>query len=670
MKSSHPDRGFRLALGVSLTSLVLLAACGGGNGGSASGSTATTSASASSMSGTVAIGNALAGAPVTVTDATGKTATATSGSNGSYSVPITGLTAPFVITATDPSGSTGTLYSVVASASTSDGAPLIVNVTPLTTAVAALMTQSGNPGDLVSSPSAITSPAITTAEATLDTALAPILTANGLSATSFDPVGATFTPNQTGADAVIDSVSVTPSTTGTGLQISSSADPSTAIQLNTATTVSNALQNPPQPANYLASLQAELTQCLTDTTNANSGNTADISTLATTSACTSAVDSRYENDSYSGFEDVRQDIVFGTPTGNRTIRFIPTGTLNNNANPEALVEFMFVNVNGKPTSVDDIVQQLPNGNWDIIGDQNTAAFNVMSFVGKVQYTDSADANNGHYESGLELLVASGSPDVTNPGLPAYKAAVTGPGLPAGGVTLYSAGSGTGAYLTFLNNATVTTNANGGPNSGMSTQYRWTWNGGAFTPGATDPSFASSQVDVSAVQQYGIYTATLYDSAGNTLGTYQTINTTPNANAASGSAVTWPQLTSDTIANLLTPGGNGALTASQGCAAQCATTVSWTDPANVMYEQLYNLATISSLGAAGAVNGVNTVQPYAANWDQFTPTVSGSTDSLLITGYVDQLTSAGANIPAEAAAQMQLGWQNANGFYTNTWQYNN
>ncbi|MCA8129954.1 hypothetical protein LGM75_26725 [Burkholderia multivorans] len=96
------------------------------------------------MTGTVAIGTVLTGATVTVTDSVGNTATATSGANGTYNVSLTGLTAPFLVTATDPSGASGTLYSVVASTGTANGAPVTANVTPLTTAVAALMTASGN----------------------------------------------------------------------------------------------------------------------------------------------------------------------------------------------------------------------------------------------------------------------------------------------------------------------------------------------------------------------------------------------------------------------------------------------------------------------------------------------------------------------------------------------
>jgi hypothetical protein len=176
----------RLALCASMSAV--LAACGGGGGGSSTSSGAggqPVTSAATAMTGTVAIGTALTGATVTVTDSAGKTATATSGANGTYNVSLTGLTAPFLITATDPSGVSSTLYSVVASVDTSNGAPVTANVTPLTTAVTALMTQSGNPANLAGNASAITSSAITTAETTLDAAIAPILSANSVPA-SFD----------------------------------------------------------------------------------------------------------------------------------------------------------------------------------------------------------------------------------------------------------------------------------------------------------------------------------------------------------------------------------------------------------------------------------------------------------------------------------------------------
>jgi hypothetical protein len=87
---------------------------------------------------------------------------------------------------------------------------------------------------------------------------------------------------------VIDSVAVTPSASGSGMQITSLADPDTAIQLNSSTAVSTALAAPSQPANYLAKLVAELGQCMSDV----QGGATDTSDTA----CTSAIDASYLND--------------------------------------------------------------------------------------------------------------------------------------------------------------------------------------------------------------------------------------------------------------------------------------------------------------------------------------------------------------------------------------
>jgi hypothetical protein len=242
-----------LKTGLTLTaagalSLVMLAACGGGGGSVSQG----TASSPSSIGGTVADGNALAGASVTLIDSTGKSATATSDSNGSYSISIAGLTAPFVIVATDPSGVNAPLYSVTASVPAGSSTPLVANVTPLTTAVAAELTSDGNPLDLTSASTLaaqVTSSAVGNAVSTLNTILAPILSADGVSGSTFNPISTTFTPNHTGADAVIDSVIVTQAASG-GLQIASVSAPGTVIALNSGTSASTELAAPAVQASY------------------------------------------------------------------------------------------------------------------------------------------------------------------------------------------------------------------------------------------------------------------------------------------------------------------------------------------------------------------------------------------------------------------------------------
>ncbi|MFL9928841.1 cell wall anchor protein [Paraburkholderia sp. RL18-103-BIB-C] len=612
------------------------------------------------MGGTVAIGTALVGAPVTVTDSTGKTAAATSGSNGTYTLSITGLTAPFVITATDQSGASSTLYSVVASANTSGGAPVIANVTPLTTAVAALLTTSGNPLTLTQSGglSVVTPSTVNSAVSTLDTAIAPILSANGLSASSFDPIGGAFTPNQTGADGVIDSVAVAPSASGTGLQLTSLANPNTSIQLSQSTTVSTALQAPSQPANYLASLLTALGQC----------------TSGTSSACSTAIDASYLNDGFSTMQKRHPGLFASgsTLTGVKTMAFLPAGSLPNITGQAALVYFLYASSNGTANTATDIVQQLPNGNWDIVGNQEQYNLYIGSFQGRVQFTDSADANNGRFESGLNILIP-GDVTVNGTSTSVGSALVQGPGLPASGVYMLGGGSGFGPYLMFPVNAITAPPAYQSatvpmwPNVGISTQYKWNWaslSGGTSSSAPSTPDYTSAPANVSSIQQYGVYTVTLYDYSGNQIGTPQSVvNVAPNVNAATGATVAWQTLGSDVVANLLTPGGAGA------SATGSKATIDWTAPAaGLAYPNAW--VSINSQGAEQFSNGVETyqAQPYdAMNWSA--PTVTGTTYSTTVSNYVDVLTGT-ASSSAEQAVQVQLGWQAGGEFYSNIWQYNN
>lgn len=644
--------------------VAVLAACGGGGSGAASGTSSSGSSgttTASTMTGTAAIGNALANATVTVTDANGKTVTATSGANGAYSVSISGLTAPFVIMAADPSSASGNLYSVVASATTSNGAAVIANVTPLTTAIAALLTAGGNPGTLTQSggASAVTSSAVSAAVAKLNAALATILTANGLSAASFDPIGAAFTPNQMGADAVIDSVKVTPSVTGTGLQLASLAAPGTAIQLNQNTTVSGPLQAPSQPANYLAKLVAALGQCMG----------------GSSSACASAIDANYLNNGKTSFS-ARHPGLFATGsslTGVKTAAFLPAGTLSTVTNPAALVYFLFTDANGTPNFASDIVQQRTDGSWDIIGNQEQFNVYIASFLGRVQFTNAADASNGRLESGLQIQIPE-SVTVNGTTTSVGSALVQGAGLPGAGLYMMTPGAGLGPYLTIpataLSAPCTTCSGNGAPNGGMSTQYKWSWaslTGGtsSWSPNAA-AEYAASPIDVSSIAPFSVYTVTMYDTTGSQIGTpLKVLNVAPSMAAAAGVMVPWQTIGSDVIANLLTPGGS--LTAVTGNASAA---LDWTVPAQAsVYPNFWT--SIDSLGTPTVSNGVQTYpsQPYDVD-NHATPTQNGTTYSETFPrGFVDVLgTTATAN--AEKAVQVQLNWQADGGFFSNTWQYNN
>jgi hypothetical protein len=257
--------------------LFQLGGCGGG--GSSSTSSSTPPVTATSVGGTVATGTALVGATVTLIDATGAQATATTNTQGAYTISVQGMTAPFLIVASDAAGLSAPLVSVLAKLPAGT-APAVANVTTLTTAIAAMLTASGKPIDLASTGALakVTLPSVQIATITLDTILAKILTQNGLQTAGFDPIGTAFTPNHTGADAVIDTVSLVSAANG-GMLLLSNAAPGTTVALNNQTAQSITLAAPPAAANYLEPLASLLTACAAN------------GTLNT--SCSPAIDSTY-----------------------------------------------------------------------------------------------------------------------------------------------------------------------------------------------------------------------------------------------------------------------------------------------------------------------------------------------------------------------------------------
>lgn len=138
---------------ISSTLLVLLlTACGGGGGSSSSGSSSSSTTSNATLSGTAAAGAPLAGATITVKDATGTTVgTATAGEDGSYSVSFDpkGFTAPFVISASGAIGGGAETFISTLPSAPSAGSTQTVNVTPVTHAISSRISSTGNPLDLV-----------------------------------------------------------------------------------------------------------------------------------------------------------------------------------------------------------------------------------------------------------------------------------------------------------------------------------------------------------------------------------------------------------------------------------------------------------------------------------------------------------------------------------------
>lgn len=167
-------------------------ACGGGG-----------TASNTSLTGLVALGAAMPYTTVKVVDANGTVSTVETDAKGAYSLDTTALKAPFVITVTKLLGDKQIeLHSVATSPNST------ANVTPLTTAVSALLNSSGSYDPKTISATTITADNIKTANDKIAASLANLMVQANVSSNSFNPIGGTFVADGTGIDSVLDRISI------------------------------------------------------------------------------------------------------------------------------------------------------------------------------------------------------------------------------------------------------------------------------------------------------------------------------------------------------------------------------------------------------------------------------------------------------------------------------
>lgn len=191
--------------------LVLTGCGGGGGGGGVSGAPATTvsatttgpapTAPGSVVTGTAATGAPLVNATVIVIDANGTQVTGTTDAQGEYRVDVTGLTPPFLISATD--GQT-TLHGVAFG-------PGISNITPLSELTLQLYFQSQGTTLLqaFADPDGAPLPSEGSVKRILEAVLAQMQGAfdmHGIDPSTFDPFESPFDADHTGFDALLDQI--------------------------------------------------------------------------------------------------------------------------------------------------------------------------------------------------------------------------------------------------------------------------------------------------------------------------------------------------------------------------------------------------------------------------------------------------------------------------------
>jgi hypothetical protein len=173
-----------------LASAAIISACGGGSNGTPS---------AITLSGTAATGAPMTGASVVVKDSAGLDVCAsacTVGSDGKFSVSLkNGATGPFVLLVTQDGSDEPQVSMVDATQSTT------VNVSPITTLIAARLAPSGDPAQLAASH--LSAAKIEMATTEVKTALQPLLDAAGVPSDA-NPLTMTFKADGTGLDKALD----------------------------------------------------------------------------------------------------------------------------------------------------------------------------------------------------------------------------------------------------------------------------------------------------------------------------------------------------------------------------------------------------------------------------------------------------------------------------------
>lgn len=190
---------------------MVLTGCGGGGGGGTSTGTSALpptistapapTVAASTVNGTAAKGAPLVNATVTVIDANGTTVTGRTDAEGAYSVDVTGLTPPFLVSVSD--GQT-TLHGIAFG-------PGICNVTPLSEMTLQLYFQSQGTTLLqaFTDPEGAPLPSEGSVKRIVEAVLAQMQGAfdlHGVDLTNFDPLQSPFDADHTGFDALLDQI--------------------------------------------------------------------------------------------------------------------------------------------------------------------------------------------------------------------------------------------------------------------------------------------------------------------------------------------------------------------------------------------------------------------------------------------------------------------------------
>ena len=436
---------------------VTLTGCGGGGGASTA---------VPALGGTVATGAPATNADVTVQDAKGNTVTAKTDASGQFSVELSKITGPAIMSVLLSDGRK--MYSIWDGSK--QGSSATTNITPLTDAVVSEYAKTTGVSPANITPTSVDTSLLKTAKETVKAWIVAAYQKTGGDASNLDLMNTPFQASGKGLDAVLDSLSFSRDSQGLTVLypkeviLADGASPTAPTPLsstNTLTTVSSG--DTVFPLSQLGSWRTRMNDCMT----------IQVSARAASSSCAGISPLSYKHDSVNFqthmFSDTGESnsvgAVFEYP---RLLSLIQSPT---STKPDtALVELrwyqpltqtthsrvgVFRDLGESGRLQDNKVASATGSTWWLYGNQNDLEIRIEPRLSRYENMnpDSQSTSPSLYFAGIHILI-NNKKQVSGNWVDAniMAAKVTGPGLPAAGLvlapvdpTLYSSN-----YLGILN----------------------------------------------------------------------------------------------------------------------------------------------------------------------------------------------------------------------------
>ena len=447
-----------LLVACAVTAAALVAACGGGS----SNDTTTPPVVVvpdPALIGTAAIGSALANAQVSIVDGTGAAACqqasiVTSGT-GSFTCTLkAGKVAPFFVSVIDPAGLVPPLVSI-ATQTPAAGASLVVNATPLTTAIVAQLAADRNALSVFTA-HAVDAAVLAQTTANVVAQLQPVLTSINAPA-GYNPFTTSITAASSAgagntADLVLDVVKIGVDGAGNatlatsdnpaGVTMATAAQTGTALPAANAstTTLATAMQALAKSFEQCFALPTAQRVLATDLTIPATRGGPEVTQVAP--ACASLTDAAFLQNGFSAGQNYYGILTSDSMTNARfNVPQVMQHIARANSDvgfEAAIVNIRYVDGNGIAGNTITLAVDKGTGtaNWVLYGNQHPV--NILARATIRQQQQQADvtvapfnttASLSTYQTGLEFFISKDGPGST--GLTAAR--VRGPGLPAAGL---------------------------------------------------------------------------------------------------------------------------------------------------------------------------------------------------------------------------------------------